>query len=164
MNRHDTRGSWQRILGSLALAILLTQLPWSGWALAIRPDFILVGLLYWVLHRPERVGFGWAFALGLLADFQDGVVFGQHGIAYVAGVYAVQYLRLRLLQFDPLRQAAQLLPVFLAVQLGILLIGWLAVRPPDGLAILLPVISNTLLWTLIAGVLRLLYGKSVQDR
>ncbi|MEQ1663442.1 MAG: rod shape-determining protein MreD [Thiobacillus sp.] len=164
MSHHDASGSWQRILGSLTLAVLLTQLSWSGWALAIRPDFILVVLLYWALHRPERVSFGWAFVLGLLADFQDGVVFGQHGMAYGIGLYAAQYLRLRLLQFDPLRQAAQLLPVFLAVQLGVLLIGWLAVRPPDSLAILLPVMSNTLLWILIAGSLRLLYGKGVQHQ
>ena len=69
-------------------------------------------------------------------------VFGQHAMAYVVGVYLVLFLRLRLLQFDPLRQAAQLFPILLLVQLLLLLVGWLAVNPPIGLAVLLPVIEQ----------------------
>lgn len=160
----QTVGSWRRILGTLVLAVLLEQLPWSGWMLAIRPDFVLVGVLFWALHQPARIGFGTAFFLGLLADFQDGAVFGQHAIAYVIGIYLVLFLRLRLLQFDPIRQAAQLFPILLALQLVVLLVGWLAVKPPAGLAILLPVVSSTVLWYLVAGFLRLWHGKGLQDR
>lgn len=159
-----TVGSWRRILGTLTLAVLLEQLPWSGLALALRPDFVLVGVLFWTLHQPARISFGAAFFLGLLADFQDGAVFGQHAIAYVTGVYLVLFLRLRLLQFDPLRQAAQLFPILLTVQLLVLLIGWLAVNPPTGLAMLLPVLSSTVLWYLIALFVRLWHGKGMQDR
>lgn len=159
-----TFGSWRHIFGSLLLAVLLEQFPWTGWALALRPDFVLVGVLFWVLYQPARIGFGAAFFLGLLADFQDGVVFGQHAIAYALGVYLVLFLRLRLLQFDPLRMAAQMFPVFLAVQLVVLLTGWLSINPPDSLAILLPVLGSTLLWYLLTGFLRLWHGKSLQDR
>lgn len=159
-----TVGSWRHTLGTLILAVLLEQLPWSGWMLAVRPDFVLVGLLFWTLHQPARIGFGSAFFLGLLADFQDGAVFGQHAIAYVVGGYLVLYLRLRLLQFDPSRQAAQLFPILLSVQLIVLLIGWLAVNPPAGLDMLLPVLSSAVLWYGIAGFLRLLHGKGMQDR
>jgi len=160
----QTVGGWRRIFGTLTLAVLLEQLPWSGPALALRPDFALVGVLFWTLHQPARISFGAAFFLGLLTDFQDGAVFGQHAIAYVIGVYLVLFLRLRLLQFDPLRQAAQLLPILLTVQLVVLLVGWLAVNPPAGLAILLPVLSSTVLWYLIALFVRLWHGKGMQDR
>ncbi|KVW96996.1 rod shape-determining protein MreD [Thiobacillus denitrificans] len=164
MNVATETGNWRRILGSLTLAVLLEQLPWSGWALALRPDFVLVGVLFWTLHQPARISFGAAFFLGLLADFQDGAVFGQHAIAYVIGVYLVLFLRLRLLQFDPFRQAAQLFPILLTVQLVVLLVGWLAVNPPAGLAMLLPVLSSTALWYLIALFVRLWHGKGMQDR
>lgn len=156
-------GGWRRVLGTLTCAVLLEQLPWAGWALALRPDFVLVGVLFWALHQPARIGFGAAFFLGLLADFQDGAVFGQHAIAYVGGVYLVLFLRLRLLQFDPLRQAAQLFPILLAVQMMVLLIGWLAINPPAGLAILLPVFSSTVLWYLVALLVRLWHGKGLHD-
>jgi rod shape-determining protein MreD len=126
--RHET-GSWRYLAMALLLALWLQSLPWSGIGLLLRPDFLLLLVLYGSLHHPHRVGMGWAFALGMLSDFQDGVVFGQHAMAYAAGSYAMHFLRLRLLQFDPLRQAIQLLPVFLMVQLSVLLIGWLAVAP-----------------------------------
>jgi rod shape-determining protein MreD len=155
---------WRQILSTLTLAVLLEQMPWSGLALVLRPDFVLVGVLLWALYQPARIGFGAAFFFGLLADFQDGVVFGQHAIAYLIGVYLVFYLRLRLLQFDPFRQAAQMFPILLAVQLTMLLIGWLAVNPPGGLAILVPVLGSTVLWYLIALFMRLWHGKGLQDQ
>ncbi len=157
-------GNWRRILGSLGLALLLEQLPWSGWALVMRPDFMLIGVLFWALHQPTRIGLGAAFLIGLLADFQHGAVFGQHAIAYLAAAYLVQFLRLRLLQFDPVRQAAQLFPILLLAQVLVFLIGWLAATPPTGFTILLPALSNTLVWGLIAGVLRLWFGKGMKDR
>jgi len=57
-----------------------------------------------------------------------------------------------------------LFPIFLTVQLTVLLLGWLAVNPPTSLAVLLPVISSTVLWYLVAGFLRLWHGKGIQDR
>lgn len=155
---------WRRILGTLALAVMVEQLPWSGWALTLRPDFVLVVVLFWALHQPARVGFGTAFLLGLVADFQDGAVFGQHAIAYAIGVYLVLYLRLRLLLFDPLPQAAQMFPILLAVQSAMLLVGWLAVNPPAGLAILISVLTSTVLWYLVALFVRLWHGKGLQDQ
>ncbi len=162
INTTQKTGNWRRVLGTLTLAVLLEQLPWAGWVIELLPDFVLVGVLFWVLHQPAKVGFGLAFMLGLLADFQNGALFGQHAIAYVIGVYVMLYLRLRLLQFDPLRQAVQLFPIFLAVQLIVLLVGWLAVNPPVGLGILMPVLGSTVLWYLIALFVRLLHGKGLQ--
>lgn len=155
-------GSWLSMAVLLLLAVWLQSLPWAGVGLALRPEFVLVLVLYGSLHQPYRVGLGWAFALGLLSDFQDGVVFGQHAIAYVMGVYAAQMLRLRLLQFDPLRQAIQLLPNFLMVQLAVLLIGWLAVAPPVGWSILLPAFSSAGLWYVVALFMQRWHGKGMK--
>jgi rod shape-determining protein MreD len=155
-------GSWRGLLLALLLALWLQSLPWRGVALALRPDFLLVLVLYASLYRPALAGMGWAFAIGLLSDFQEGVVFGQHATAYVSGVYVVQLLRLRLLMFDPLRQAIQLLPVFLLVQLVLLLIGWLAAAPPAGWAILLPVFSSAAVWYGLAMLMQLWHGKGAR--
>ena len=160
----SSAGNWRGILATLLVAVLLEQLPWAVWVRNLMPDFVLVAVLFWVLHQPARIGFGTAFLLGLLADFQDGEVFGQHAIAYVIGVYLVLFLRLRLLQFDPFRQAAQMFPILLAVQLTVLLVGWLAVNPPGSLTILLPVVGSTLLWYLTALFMRLWHGKGLRSR
>jgi len=50
------------------------------------------------------------------------------------------------------------------VQLVVLLVGWLAVNPPAGLAILMPVLGSTVLWYLIALFVRLWHGKGLQDQ
>ena len=160
----ESGAGWRRIVVTLVVGVLLKQMPWAGWGLIVRPDFVLIAILFWALHRPSGVGMGLAFTLGLLSDFQDGVVFGQHVMAYVVGVYAVQYFRLRFLQFDAVRQSAQMLPVFLLVQLIILVVGWLSVRPPRGLNIFLPALSDVVLWYLIALALHVWYGKSVLRR
>lgn len=161
VTKHEA-GSWRSLAMALLLALWLQSLPWSGVGLLLRPDFLLLLVLYGSLHHPHRVGMGWAFALGLLSDFNDGVVFGQHAMAYVAGAYAMHLLRLRLLQFDPLRQAIQLLPIFLMVQLGVLLIGWLAVAPPSGWGIVLPAISTTVLWYGVASLIQLWHGEGMR--
>lgn len=156
----ESGAGWIRISLILLVAVMLKQIPWEGgWWLAMRPDFVLLALLFWALHRPSRVGMTTAFVLGLLSDFQDGVVFGQHAAAYVVGVYAVQYFRLRFLQFDAAQQAAQMLPILGVVQFTVLVIGWLAAGSPLGLNIFLPALSGTLLWFLIALIPQLLHGK-----
>lgn len=157
--RQESGAGWGGILLSVLIALMLKQIPWTGWWLSLRPDFVLIAVLFWALHRPSLVGMAFGFMLGLVGDFQDGVVFGQHAIAYAIGVYAVQYLRLRFLQFDAAQQAAQLMPILLMVQLTVLIVGWLSTRPPHGLNILLPALSGAVVWYLLASGLQMLRGK-----
>ena len=41
---------------TLLIAVLFKQIPWEGWWLTMRPDFVLIEVLFWALHRPSRVG------------------------------------------------------------------------------------------------------------
>lgn len=157
--RQESGAGWGRILLSVLIALLLKQIPWSGWWLILRPDFVLIAVLFWALHRPSRVGMALGFLLGLLSDFQDGVVFGQHAMAYAMGVYAVQYFRLRFLQFDAAQQSAQMVPILLMVQVMVLVVGWVSTRPPHGINILLPALSGTVVWYLLALAPQMLHGK-----
>jgi len=157
--RQESSASWAWITFTFVIAVALKQIPWSGWWLILRPDFLLIAVLFWALHRPSRVGMALGFALGLISDFQDGVVFGQHAVAYVVGVFAMRYFRLRFLQFAAAQQAAQVLPVLLMVQSVILIIGWLSTRPPLGVNILLPALSGALVWYLVVLATQLLHGK-----
>lgn len=157
--RQESNATWARIATTLLIAVALKQIPLSGWALILRPDFLLIAVLFWSLHRPSRVGMALGFAMGLISDFQDGIVFGQHTAAYVSGVFAMRYFRLRFLQFDAAQQAAQVLPILLMVQLVVLIGGWLSTRPPLGFNILLPALSGALVWYLIALVTQTMHGK-----
>ena len=45
-NRNDTHSTWGVVLASLLVALVLRTLPWSGWGLWLRPDFLLVAVLF----------------------------------------------------------------------------------------------------------------------
>ena len=105
---------------SLAGAYLLVVMPWSGAWVLVRPDFVLLVLLFWALHEPRSIGQGIAFALGLLMDVSDSMLLGQHAFAYVVAIYGAQVLRVRILTFRLPEQTLHMLGIVLASSAGVL--------------------------------------------
>jgi rod shape-determining protein MreD len=137
------------VWGAIAIALLLNLLPWSGWALTARPDFLLVMLLYWAAHESRRVGQTWGFALGLIMDVADSALLGQHALVYVGAIYLVQLIRIRILHLTVFEQALHMLGVLFVAQaiyvtlnlaLGREFAGWgLLIAPVLGAVLWLPV-------------------------
>ncbi len=115
------------VFSSVVAAYFLAALPWSGTWLLARPDFVLLVLLFWAMHEPRAIGQGVAFFLGLVMDVSDSMLLGQHALAYVIAVYAVQVLRVRIGAFGLAEQTLHMLGVLLlsaAVKLALnLLLG-----------------------------------------
>src|SRR5258705_13010250 len=105
---------------SLAGAYLLVVMPWSGAWLLVRPDFVLLVLLFWAVHEPRSIGQGIAFTLGLLMDVSDSMLLGQHALAYVIAVFGAQVLRVRILSFGLVEQTLHVLGLFIAAAVGML--------------------------------------------
>jgi rod shape-determining protein MreD len=95
------------VVVTLAAGLLANLLPLSGAALAVRPDFLALVLLYWCIREPRLISVGIAWCLGLLMDVADSTVFGQHALAYAVLAYAAEYFRRRVLRFPLWQQAAQ---------------------------------------------------------
>jgi rod shape-determining protein MreD len=140
---------------TLAGALALNLMPVSGVALALKPDFLALVLLYWCIHEPRYVGVGVAWAIGLLMDVGDATLFGQHALAYAFLAYAAEYLRRRVLRFPLWQQAAQvavLLALCAALVLLVRHVGgaplprWTYAAPPVVGALLWPVVSVLLQW------------------
>ena len=143
------------ILATLALALAGNLLPLSGVALALRPDFIALVLLYWCIQEPRYVGVGIAWSVGLLMDVGDGTLFGQHALAYAFLAYAAEYFRRRVLRFPLWQQAAQvavLLGLCAALVLLVRFVGgapvprWTYSVPPLVGALLWPAVTMFLQW------------------
>jgi rod shape-determining protein MreD len=148
----EARHEWRVIGLSLLAAFLLKQIPWQGWALLLRPDFVLIMLLFWAQRRQNGISFALAFALGLVTDVQDGVVLGQHALAYCVGVFLVQYFRRRLAMFTLRHQALQMFPLLLLTEVVVLMAGWISTRTPQGGWVLASAFTGTLLWWAVAYV------------
>ena len=141
------------LAGSFVFAFLLNLLPWSGVALQVSPDFVLLILLYWAVQEPQSVGQGLGFILGLVMDVADSALLGQHALIYVVAIFLAQLLRVRVLQLNLPAQAlhigaililAQAIGVSLNLSLGREIPGtWMAITPVVG-ALVWPVISLVL--------------------
>ena len=62
---------------SIVIALLLGLLPLPGVLQPLRPYWLALIVAYWVLEAPERVGLGFAFAVGVLADLLYGGLLGE---------------------------------------------------------------------------------------
>ena len=140
------------ILGSLTVALLLNFLPWKNVALV--PDFVALLLAFWCVREPRLVGLGAGWLLGLFTDVGNGVLLGQHALAYSLLAFAAVALSRRILWFTLWGQALHVLALLLFAQgvgalvrlaAGAEFPGWtLAVGPVIGAA-LWPVVSLLLL-------------------
>lgn len=90
---------------SVILALLLGLLPLPVSVRPIRPYWLALVLMYWVIETPGRVGIGFAFVMGVLADFRYGGLLGEQALRLVVMSFIVQRFRARL-RFFPMPQQA----------------------------------------------------------
>ena len=109
---------------SLIVALGLNFVP-VGRFYAV-PDFVALVLAFWCVREPHRVGMGTAFIIGTLVDVVHGAVMGQHAAAYVLLAWASIVNSRRLLWFSPGAQALHMVPLFLMVQVVMLVLRLLA--------------------------------------
>jgi rod shape-determining protein MreD len=88
---------------SLLLALLLGLLPLPDLIVPLRPYWLGLVLIYWLLETPDRVGMGMAFVVGLLGDLAFGTLIGEQALRLVVIAFIVQRFRARL-RFFPLSQ------------------------------------------------------------
>ena len=136
---------------SLVVALLLQFLPLGR--LPWLPDLVALTLVFWNVHQPRRVGMAVAFALGLAVDVQQGSVLGQHALIYSVLSYFAISLHRRLLWFPPLQQALHVLPLFVAAQTLLLLVGMWAGGSFPGWSFFLAPLLQAALWTPVSWLL-----------
>ena len=142
------------VLFTLLVALGLNLLPLTDLALALRPDFLALVLLYWCIQEPRFVGVGVAWTVGLMMDVGDATVFGQHALAYAFLAYAAEYFRRRVLRFPPWQQAAQVAVLLLLCAALVLLIRVVGGAPLPRWTYAAPPLVGALLWPLVSVVLQ----------
>lgn len=68
-----------------AVALSIAALP--GAVVFARPDFVALTLIFWCWRRPDLVGLGVAFAVGLLVDAMSFDWLGQNALSNLAIIY-----------------------------------------------------------------------------
>ena len=89
---------------SLLAALLLALLPMPVALQPLRPYWLALVLAYWVMEDPDRVGLGFAFLIGLVADLVIGSLLGEQALRLVVITFILQRFRARLRFFPMLQQ------------------------------------------------------------
>lgn len=97
-----TRSQWPLPV-SILLALLLGLLPLPAMLDPLRPYWLALVLVFWVLEDNTRVGLGSAFLLGLVADLAFGSLLGEQALRLVVMTFILQRFRAQL-RFFPLVQ------------------------------------------------------------
>lgn len=140
------------IVVSFAGALLFNFLPWPD--LRVVPDLLALVLAFWCVRQPRLVGLGMAWMLGLVSDAGNGVLLGQHALAYSLLAFFAVTLSRRILWFSLLGQAlhvavllvgTQAVAVLVRIAAGAEFPGWPILVGPLIAAALWPVVSFVLL-------------------
>ena len=139
------------IVASFAVALLLDFLPWQD--LRLVPDFVALVLCFWCVRQPRLVGLGVGWTLGLLADAGNGVLLGQHALAYSVLAFLSIWLSRRILWFGATQQALHIASLLLAAQGVVLLVRVVAGAGFPGWTILVGPLLGALLWPVLSWLL-----------
>jgi rod shape-determining protein MreD len=120
----------------------------------LRPDWVAMVLVYWIMALPHRVGILTAWLAGIAVDVLLGSPIGEHALSYVLIAYVAATLYQRLRMFSVWQQASVL---FALLGLNILVGFW--IESITGLVdwsfwYLLSALSGAFLWPWVFLTLR----------
>lgn len=134
------------VVCSYLLALLLAAFPLSppnGW---LRPEFVAVLVIYWLMVMPQQTSMMVIWVVGCLQDLMSGVALGQHAMALMVVAYVALLSYQRMLNATVWRQ---MFAVFVLLGLHQLVINWvhsLSGAAAPSLVFLLPAFVSALLW------------------
>jgi rod shape-determining protein MreD len=148
------------MVASFAAALLLNFLPWPDILLA--PDFVALVLVFWCVQQPRTVGLAVGWTLGLLIDAGNGVLLGQHALAYSLLAFASISLARRILWFGLARQALHVAALLLFSAAVAVVVRLAAGAEFPGWRILVGPLAGAMLWPLASFLLLLPQRRPVE--
>lgn len=145
---------WSTLLVALLFSILQihTSLPdIFSW---LRPHWVALVLLYWLMALPEHTGVVTAWMAGLLLDSVTGSLLGQHALGMVGLAWVGLSFYERLRMYSILQQALVVLFAIALLQMLNLAIDVLARNVEWTFSTLLPSLSSALIWPALFVTLR----------
>lgn len=139
------------IAATFVAAMLLDFIPLPGDLFEWLPQFSALTLIYWLIHRPQHVGIGVAFVLGILVDVGSAAPLGQHALAYMLLSYLIIYNHRQIILYNYGVQAVVVLLALLCNELVLMLVrlfydhrfsGWWSWLSPFVGALLWPMLNK----------------------
>jgi rod shape-determining protein MreD len=136
------------ILTTLVLGLCFNAMPWTGLAMSLRPDALLLLLMFWSLHEPNKIGQGTAFIAGALMDVLSSAQLGQHALGYLVAIFLGQILHVRILKFRGIEQVMHVFGLLLLARVVEMLLALIVGKGSLGIVGLLSVFWLPITWIL----------------
>ena len=134
------------MLATLAAALIL-QLIDLPYALALlRPMFVPLVLVYWVMVIPQPTGLFSAWLVGLMLDVLLGSVLGQHALGLTVMVFITLQVRGILTLYPIWQEALALMPIWFVYLFLMFWIDGATGHRADPLLLWLPLLTTGLCW------------------
>jgi rod shape-determining protein MreD len=135
------------ILPTFFVALVFAIFPMPRMLDYIRPEWVAMTLVFWVLVSPSKAGIFLGFVMGLLVDVMHGNVLGQNALAMSLLAYLCMLLQSRMRLYNSIQQSFL---VFVLVGLYLLVSFWVEsiVLGQGKMALLWPSVGSALIWPL----------------
>ncbi len=134
------------VLFTLLVGLIFQLYPWSSSGTIIRPDFLLVVVLYWLLQAPYQCNIGWVWFAGLLVDLSTGSLLGQHALTFAVTAFLGLTYQRRLVLFNRWQLYLYVAFLFATQRVLILLLKLFAGSESPDWTYALPIITDLILW------------------
>ena len=134
-------------------ALLLSALPLPHLLDLVRPDFLLLVVVWFAVMAPRSGGLLFAWFAGLVLDAFRGQILGENALAFVAIAYLAHRFHLRMRMFPLAHQSLVVFALLAIYQFLLFWIDGVTGHPLTNWTRSLPAITGALLWPVVAAIL-----------
>jgi rod shape-determining protein MreD len=131
-----------------AIALLMSVWPLPVWAWWLRPEWVVMLVIYCVISFPFRMGMVYAWLMGLGLDLLVGRIVGQHALALTIVAYLVLLFHQRAIIYTLGQQSLSVFGLVLLYQLTNYWVYGLTGGMLIEFSFLLSALSSALVWPL----------------
>ncbi|GAA5316993.1 MAG: rod shape-determining protein MreD [Candidatus Pelagadaptatus aseana] len=131
------------------VALLLCVFPLVYEGRWLRPEFLALVVIFWVVRMPQQVSMTLILAMACLQDLLEGGHLGQHGLALVAVAYLALLLEARIKHYVMWQQALVVLFMVMAHQLVDNWVHSFQGGAAANLEFLMPAFTSAMIWPLV---------------
>ncbi|MGR3808528.1 rod shape-determining protein MreD [Pasteurella testudinis DSM 23072] len=157
------KGNWilqlLMVVCTFLVALVMEITPWSAEFQGLRPSWLVLVLLYWVLAIPNKISIGWSFVVGLIWDLSLGSILGVHALVLSIFAYLIASNHLVLRNLSLWLQSMLVIIVVIVIHTSIFLIELFMHSAHFSSQELLGALFSGILWPWVFLLLRTLRRK-----
>lgn len=137
------------------IALVLTIMPMPDWFKYLRPEWMLMVMLYWSMALPEKMGIFIAFCCGLILDVGLSNYLGQRSIAFIICIFIMGKLYQSVRVLPEIQQIITMFFFFMLYKLILLWMYGMTNQAPDNIYyFFLSAVTSAILWPWLFILLR----------